>query len=367
MHPLLSLRSRREQPRARRRDRRCGSVPRASSSCCSRRSARCTSCARKRTGVHQRSPMKPMLRYTGTIAITAMRCLAASVTPGLTSALRRTAPQPPQRRAARSDGRHRRVRLGAAQVRREQRGGSTQRAAAVEPGQAVRLGSRADAGATGTRLGVAEGGASAGGSPSRRCEAPTRRRREPGGSAAAGRARGAAPAKPTIVEVVVRQPDRRDHVHRRRLDGEVAVGTRREVRDAGDRRRRPEHEPDQRRARVAAGQTKCLQFNADGVFMFHSDAAGARAAITARQWYDILVNKQVEDLKGGNFWMPKAVNLTADDSDLMYYRGARALDLLLLRDRRRGRLLRHQVSPPPGPQAASRRPRTTTRSRSPGR
>jgi cytochrome c oxidase subunit 2 len=69
---------------------------------------------------------------------------------------------------------------------------------------------------------------------------------------------------------------------------------------------------------VAAGHTKCLRFNADGVFLFHS-RSGQHAAITARQWYDILVNKQVEDLKGGNFWMPKAVNLTADDSDLMYY------------------------------------------------
>jgi len=69
---------------------------------------------------------------------------------------------------------------------------------------------------------------------------------------------------------------------------------------------------------VAAGHTRCVRFNADGVFLVHS-RSGQHAAITARQWYDILVNKEVEDLKGGNFWMPKAVNLTADDSDLMYY------------------------------------------------
>ena len=69
---------------------------------------------------------------------------------------------------------------------------------------------------------------------------------------------------------------------------------------------------------VKAGRTKCLKFTKDGVFLFHSSTK-QRGAITARQWYDILVNKQVDDLKGGNFWMPKAVNLTADDSDLMYY------------------------------------------------
>jgi cytochrome c oxidase subunit 2 len=67
-----------------------------------------------------------------------------------------------------------------------------------------------------------------------------------------------------------------------------------------------------------AGQTRCLRFDKDGTFLYHT-RTNQHAAITARQWYDILVNKQVDDLKGGNFWMPKAVNLTADDSDLMYY------------------------------------------------
>jgi cytochrome c oxidase subunit 2 len=69
---------------------------------------------------------------------------------------------------------------------------------------------------------------------------------------------------------------------------------------------------------VNAGQTKCLKFTSDGVYLFHSSTK-QHGAITARQWYDILVNKPVDDLKGGNFWMPKPVNLTADDSDLMYY------------------------------------------------
>lgn len=69
---------------------------------------------------------------------------------------------------------------------------------------------------------------------------------------------------------------------------------------------------------VKAGQTKCLRFNSDGVFLFRT-ASKQRGAITARPWYDLLVNRPIDDLNGGNFWMPKAVNLTADDSDFMYY------------------------------------------------
>jgi cytochrome c oxidase subunit II len=69
---------------------------------------------------------------------------------------------------------------------------------------------------------------------------------------------------------------------------------------------------------VKAGQTRCLRFDSDGEFLYQSSSR-QRGSIVARQWYDILVNKDVEDLVGGNFWMPKAVNLTADDSDLMYY------------------------------------------------
>jgi cytochrome c oxidase subunit 2 len=66
------------------------------------------------------------------------------------------------------------------------------------------------------------------------------------------------------------------------------------------------------------GQTKCVRFGADGVFTFHSSTK-QHGAVTVRQWYDVLVNAPIEDLNGGNFWMPKAVNITADDSDMMYY------------------------------------------------
>src|SRR5262249_14891966 len=69
---------------------------------------------------------------------------------------------------------------------------------------------------------------------------------------------------------------------------------------------------------VPAGETHCLRFDRDGVFLYHSEQ-GQHAAITARQWYDVLVNKQVDDLKGGNFWMPELDNDVAEESDVMYY------------------------------------------------
>jgi cytochrome c oxidase subunit 2 len=69
---------------------------------------------------------------------------------------------------------------------------------------------------------------------------------------------------------------------------------------------------------VPAGETHCLRFDRDGVFLYHSEQ-GQHGAITSRQWYDVLVNKQVEDLKGGNFWMPELNNEVAEESDVMYY------------------------------------------------
>ena len=69
----------------------------------------------------------------------------------------------------------------------------------------------------------------------------------------------------------------------------------------------------------------------------------------AAAWYDELADAS-EGHRGRHFWMPKSVNKAADDSDLMFYRGARAVGLLLRRDRGRRHLLRHQVPPPPGSQ-----------------
>jgi cytochrome c oxidase subunit 2 len=132
----------------------------------------------------------------------------------------------------------------------------------------------------------------------------------------AGAAAAAAPAKPSVIEVPC---DNTTSVSTFTgvVDGEVATGS--VVKFALP----PSADiiPDNQVSaglEVKAGQTKCVRFDNDGVYLFHSSTK-QHGAITARQWYDILVNKPIDDLRGGNFWMPKAVNLTADDSDLMYY------------------------------------------------
>jgi cytochrome c oxidase subunit 2 len=53
-----------------------------------------------------------------------------------------------------------------------------------------------------------------------------------------------------------------------------------------------------------------------------ADGSGAgsgsgSAAPAGPAWYDVLANKPIEE--EGNFWMPKAVNEAADESDMMFY------------------------------------------------
>jgi cytochrome c oxidase subunit II len=203
--------------------------------------------------------MKPIIRYTGTIAVTAMVAWAIAAYLFGASADAQPAPQPPsqptEQPAPQADG-----------------------SSGAQPGAvpAANTGSAAEAGSA----------------------APSE------------------PAKPTIVEVPCDNATPAT-TFTGPVDGEVAT-------DSIVKFALPPSVdiiPDSQTSaglEVKAGQTRCLKFTTDGVFLFHSSTK-QRGAITARQWYDILVNKQVEDLKGGNFWMPKAVNLTADDSDLMYY------------------------------------------------
>jgi cytochrome c oxidase subunit 2 len=146
--------------------------------------------------------------------------------------------------------------------------------------------------------------------------APSAQAPGPGGGAAAGSAAPAAPAKPSIVEVSCDSAPP-STTFNGVVDGEVAVGAVVKFALPPGVDVIPDSQASQG-LEVKAGQTKCLRFDNDGVFLFHSSTQ-QHGAVTARQWYDLLVNRQVEDLKGGNFWMPKAVNLTADDSDLMYY------------------------------------------------
>ncbi|HEY4242301.1 MAG TPA: cytochrome c oxidase subunit II [Kofleriaceae bacterium] len=48
-------------------------------------------------------------------------------------------------------------------------------------------------------------------------------------------------------------------------------------------------------------------------------SGSAAAKPVGKAWYDKLADIQVEDLKGGNFWMPAPINETALDSDMMFY------------------------------------------------
>jgi cytochrome c oxidase subunit II len=48
----------------------------------------------------------------------------------------------------------------------------------------------------------------------------------------------------------------------------------------------------------------------------NGSAAGSGAP-KPKAWYDVLADKPIEEQ--GNFWMPRAVNMVADESDLMFY------------------------------------------------
>jgi cytochrome c oxidase subunit 2 len=139
---------------------------------------------------------------------------------------------------------------------------------------------------------------------------------QPAAAAPAGSAAPAASGKPTIVEVSCDSAAPASTFNGI-VDGQVAVGSVVKFRLPPGVDILPDSQSSAG-LEVNPGQTRCLRFTADGVFLYHSSSK-QHGAITAKQWYDLLVNRQVEDLKGGNFWMPKAVNLTADDSDLMYY------------------------------------------------
>ncbi len=69
---------------------------------------------------------------------------------------------------------------------------------------------------------------------------------------------------------------------------------------------------------VAANATTCFQLNNPGAFKFHSDTKGAKGEIDVKYWYDIEADRPIQD-DTGTFWMPRAVNTAADESDLMFY------------------------------------------------
>jgi cytochrome c oxidase subunit II len=243
--------------------------------------------------------MKPIIRYTGTIAVTAMVALAvAHVVFGASSVDAQPAAQPtgqPAPKPAPTPATGDRAAGSAAPASPAAAAGSAAPAGSAEaPPASAGTGSAAEAGSAAAAVAPAGAGSDAG----------------------SGAPATAQPPKPSIVEVSCDNATIASSFTGV-IDGEVATGS--IVKFALS----PGIDiiPDSQASaglELKAGQTKCLRFDNDGVYSFHSTGR-QHGAITSRQWYDILVNKQVDDLKGGNFWMPKAVNLTADDSDLMYY------------------------------------------------
>ncbi len=251
--------------------------------------------------------MKPIIRYTGTIAVTAIVAFGVAVYALGAPAARaqpapapQTAPQPSQPGGTGATGG-----VTPPVVQQADKGAAAASAvgSSAEPGPqpdpARNDGSRAAAPPS-TPPGAAEAAGSA----------------APAAGAEAGSAAPAAPAKPTIVEVSCATTTPSQTI-KGVTDAEVTVNEVVKIVMPAGASAKPDNEKSAG-LDLEPGQTKCVRFGADGVFSFTSSSR-QRGAITARQWYDLLVNAPIEDLNGGNFWMPKAVNSTADNSDMMYY------------------------------------------------
>jgi cytochrome c oxidase subunit II len=251
--------------------------------------------------------MKPLIRYLGTIVVTAVVALAVAVyafggKPADAQPAPQTAPQPAQTSNTAA--------VPAPPVQQADKAAASSSA----PGSAAQPGPQPSSGAEAGSAGAATAGAAAAGSGA---EAGSANAGSAAGSGAeAGSAAPAAPPKPTIVEVSCATTTPAKTLNGV-VDAEIAANDVIKFVMPPGTDAIPDNEKTAGLA-IPAGQTRCFRFGNDGVFTFHSSTK-QHGAITARQWYDILVNKQVEDLKGGNFWMPKAVNLTADESDVMYY------------------------------------------------
>jgi cytochrome c oxidase subunit 2 len=242
--------------------------------------------------------MKPIIRYTGTIAVTAIVAFAVAVYAlGSPSASAQPAPQTaPQPDPASGTGG-----VTPPTVQQPDKGAAASSAPGADsnPGPQPNPALNDGKAETGSGAEAAPGAAAAG-----------------AGSGAEAGAAPAAPAKPTIVEVgcsAVTPAKTITGVTNADIFVNDVVKF---VMPAGT-----SATPDNEKSAgldVQPGQTKCVQFGSEGVFSFHSSTK-QRGAITARHWFNILVDKPIEDLNGGNFWMPRAVNITADDSDMMYY------------------------------------------------
>ena len=66
---------------------------------------------------------------------------------------------------------------------------------------------------------------------------------------------------------------------------------------------------------VHAGAPECVQFADSGTYTIRG--ASGQGSLTLKGWYDVLADLPIQE--EGTFWMPKAVNLAADESDQMFY------------------------------------------------
>ncbi|HEY3806275.1 MAG TPA: cytochrome c oxidase subunit II [Kofleriaceae bacterium] len=65
---------------------------------------------------------------------------------------------------------------------------------------------------------------------------------------------------------------------------------------------------------VHANAPICIKFHGAAKYPVHS--ANGHGEITVKAWYDVLADLQIEE--SGNFFLPRAVNKVADDSDRMF-------------------------------------------------
>jgi cytochrome c oxidase subunit 2 len=68
--------------------------------------------------------------------------------------------------------------------------------------------------------------------------------------------------------------------------------------------------------KAVAGKVTCLQVVAPGTFGWHTSTGNLHGKVVAKPWYQREAERPVRE--AGNFWMPKAVNSAADDSDLLF-------------------------------------------------
>jgi cytochrome c oxidase subunit 2 len=65
---------------------------------------------------------------------------------------------------------------------------------------------------------------------------------------------------------------------------------------------------------VHANTPVCIKFHEAATYPVHS--SNGHGQIVVKAWYDVLADLKIEE--AGNFWLPRAVNKVADDSDLMF-------------------------------------------------